>query len=88
MESFYTLINSVKYGNEQILPGKNFSRQQFYNIFLFYPEKRLWQFMQIVSLGDNFHEMSKPFPGKIRKIMSPAKFAHRVAKGKLNPLLY
>ena len=28
--------------------------------FLFFPEIGLWNFMQIVPLGDNFHEMSKP----------------------------
>ena len=28
--------------------------------FLFSPENRLWHFMQIVSLGDNLHEKSKP----------------------------
>ena len=31
------------------------------NKFLFYPENWLWHFMQIVSIGDNLHEMSKPF---------------------------
>ena len=29
-------------------------------IFLFFPENRIWHFMQIVSIGDNLHEMSKP----------------------------
>ena len=29
-------------------------------VFLFFPENRLLHFMQIVSLGDNLHEMSKP----------------------------
>ena len=40
------------------------------DIFLFFPENRLWHFMQIVSsTGDNLHEMSKPyFLGRIRKI--------------------
>ena len=28
--------------------------------FLFFPENRIWHFMQIVSLGDNLHEMSNP----------------------------
>ena len=33
----------------------------FFIIFLlFYLEKRLWQFMQVFSKGDNLHEMSKP----------------------------
>ena len=28
--------------------------------FLYFPENRIWHFMQIVSLGDNLHEMSNP----------------------------
>ena len=28
--------------------------------FLFFPENRIWHSMQIVSLGDNLHEMSNP----------------------------
>ena len=37
--------------------------------FLFFPENRIWYFMQIVSWGDNLQEMSNPvFWGKIRKI--------------------
>ena len=28
--------------------------------FLFFQENRIWYFMQIVSLGDNLHEMSVP----------------------------
>ena len=33
--------------------------------FLFFPENRIWHFMQIVSWGDNLHEMSNPvFWGK------------------------
>ena len=27
--------------------------------FLFFPENRIWHFMQIVSNGDNLHDMSK-----------------------------
>ena len=37
--------------------------------------------MQVVSLGDNLHEMSKPFSGKNKKniiSLSSAKFAERV----------
>ena len=40
--------------------GKNFSRQQFEIFFLFFLENRIWHFMQIVSLGDNLHEVSDP----------------------------
>ena len=29
-------------------------------VFLFSPENRIWHFMQIVSNGDNLHEMSNP----------------------------
>ena len=28
-------------------------------LFLFFPENRIWRFMQIVSTGNNLHEMSK-----------------------------
>ena len=28
--------------------------------FLFFPVNRIWHFMQIVSWGDNLHEMSNP----------------------------
>ena len=53
---------------------------------IFFPENRIWHFMQIVSIGDNLHEMSNPvfwekwrqfawnvkscFLGKIRKVSS------------------
>ena len=30
-------------------------------LLLFFPEQRVWHFMQIVSSGDNSHEMSNPF---------------------------
>ena len=36
--------------------------------FLFSPGNRLWHFLQTVSLGDNLHEMSVYFLGKVRKI--------------------
>ena len=36
-------------------------------IFLFFPENRLWHFLQIVSLGDSLHEMSNLFSGKNKK---------------------
>ena len=36
--------------------------------FLFYRENRFWHFMQIVSSGDNLHDMSDCFLGKGRKI--------------------
>ena len=40
--------------------GKKCCIWQFEIFFLFFPEIRLWHFMQIVSKGDNLHEMSKP----------------------------
>ena len=44
---------------------KNFSRRHFEIIFLGFLENRFSHVMQIVSLGDNLHEMSKPiFLGK------------------------
>ena len=29
-------------------------------LFLFFPENRIWHFMQTVSIGDNLHEISNP----------------------------
>ena len=49
--------------------GKISSRRHLETFFLFFPENRLWHFMQIVSSGDNLQEMSKPvFLGNIRKM--------------------
>ena len=40
---------------------KNFQQTTFWNIFfLIFLENRIWHFMQIVSKGDNLHEMSNP----------------------------
>ena len=39
---------------------KKISRRHFKIFFLFFLEYRLWHFVQIVSLGDNLHELSKP----------------------------
>ena len=45
--------------------GKNFSRRNFeisfYRSYFCFPGNRLWHFMQIVSLEDDLHEMTKPF---------------------------
>ena len=39
-------------------------------LVLFFPEVRIWHFMQIVSNGNNLHEMSKPvFWKKIKKTL-------------------
>ena len=37
-----------------------FRRQQIDYIFLCFPENRIRYFIQIISIGDNLHEMSKP----------------------------
>ena len=48
--------------------GKNFSRWYFEIFVYFFPENWIWHFMQIVSIGDNLHEMLKPtFWGKKEK---------------------
>ena len=48
--------------------GKSFSRWHFEIFILFFPENRLWHFIQIVSFGNNLHKMSEPiFWEKIRK---------------------
>ena len=38
--------------------GKTFGRRHFETFFLLFPENRFWHSMQIVSNGDNLHEMS------------------------------
>ena len=45
------------------MPGKKFCRKYFEIFFLFFPENRLWHFMQI----DNLHEMSMPISEKNKK---------------------
>ena len=40
--------------------GKIFSRRHYEIFLVFSPENRIWYFMQIVSNGDNLHEMSNP----------------------------
>ena len=37
-----------------------FSRRQTDDIFVFFLENRICHFMQIVSYGDNLHEMTDP----------------------------
>ena len=41
-----------------------------------------WHSMQMVSNGDNLHEMSDLFSGKMRKISTPAELAQKVVKVK------
>ena len=46
-----------------------FSRRQIGNIFFLFSPERIWHFLQIVSIRDNLHELSKPiFWDKIRKL--------------------
>ena len=52
---------------EQILISLTFTTLLAYSegdklmiFLLFSPDNRIWYFMQIVSIGDNLHEMSKP----------------------------
>ena len=40
--------------------GKNFSRQYIEIFFLAFPENRFQHFIQLVSNGDNLHEISNP----------------------------
>ena len=35
--------------------------------FIFFPKHRIWHYMQIVSNGDNLHEMLNPVSGKKKK---------------------
>ena len=58
------------------------SRQQICNIFLvflffcfFFPENRIWYFMQFVLQRDNWHEMSKPIFRKMIKIFKNSSVA-------------
>ena len=63
--------------------GKIFSRRYFVIYFLFSPENWIWQLMQIVSIGDNLHEMSDHILWKNKKNinhLSSAKIAQRVVK--------
>ena len=48
--------NAVDYQKAPSRLGKNFSRGHFEIFVLFFPENRIFHFMQIV--GDNLHKMS------------------------------
>ena len=55
----YTVYKSIRFG----LQGSTLSmlgKKNYTEIFLFFPENRIQHFMQIVSLGDNLHEIAKP----------------------------
>ena len=55
---------NVKGSSEDLLTrcmlGRNFNRQHFEVFFLFFLENRICHFMQIVSTGDNLHEVADP----------------------------
>ena len=60
--------------------GKYFSGQHFEIVFLFFLENRIWQLMQIVSFGDNLHEVSDPIFWKNKKNitnLSSAESSHK-----------
>ena len=67
---------------------KNFSRY----FTTFYPENRFWHFMQIVSTGDNLHEMSKHVFKENKKkyfnMMSAENFTQSANHQRCRPLLY
>ena len=61
--------------------GKKIQQILNYHTFLIAPENRCCHFMQIISPGDNLHEMSMPIFWKKKKNItnsSSAEFAHRV----------
>ena len=63
--------------------GKIFSRLYFEMFFLFFPENRLLNFMQIISYGDNLYVISMPvFSDENKKNinLSLVKFAQRAVK--------
>ena len=54
--------------------SKSFGGWYFEIFVIFFPENRIWHFMQIVSTGDNLHEMSDPvfWKKKIKESISLA----------------
>ena len=63
--------------------GNIFSHWHFKIFFFLFPENRIWQFMQIVSNGDNLHEMSIPvFRGNKTNMtnLSSAELVQRVIR--------
>ena len=61
-------------------------RRRHSEIFSFFPENRLWHYMQIVFLGDSSHEMSKPHVSGKNETdiinLSSAEFVQRLVKDK------
>ena len=59
LRNFYLLFYSTK----NWIFGQ-FQQTIYLMIIFFQPTERIWNFMQTVSIWDNFHEMSILFPGK------------------------
>ena len=60
MENFPSLMLSML--------GKNSAEDIFKYFFLIIPEKRIWHFRQIISIGDNLPEMLNPYFSSKNKI--------------------
>ena len=52
-------------------PWANLADDKAAVCFLFFPENRKWHFMQIVSKGDNFHEMSNTLGDSLHELSIP-----------------
>ena len=62
------------------IPWANPADDKLTIFFLLFPQNRIWQFMQIVTNGNNLHEMSKPFFWENKKNISKyrlLKISHR-----------
>ena len=58
---FQNIVGSVVIGNLTFTTfWANSADDRLMIFFLFSSENRVWHFMQIVSIGDYLHEMSKP----------------------------
>ena len=54
-------IDTVDLGKSENLPlNKQIQQMAINDIFLIFPRKQIWHFMQIVSSGDSLHEMLNP----------------------------
>ena len=64
MEISWKSDQKLKQKRDQYLtfttPWANSADNKSMIFFLFFSANRIWHFMQIVSNGDNLHEMSKP----------------------------
>ena len=60
LKLFFYLVHCKKSFLTLCMLGKKFSRWHFEIFFYCFLENRIWHFMQIVSLGDNLHEVPDP----------------------------